>query len=45
VTEEDRQEMINLETILIALDDKIHRIQAILHREMKRLKELKEKYE
>jgi len=43
MTEEDREEIIELETILIALDDKVHRIQEVLQREHDRLNKLKER--
>ena len=43
MTPEDKEELIELETILIALDDKLHRIQSVLTREHIRLKEIKER--
>jgi len=43
MTSEDKEEIIELETILIALDDKIHRIQEILYKERSRLNALKKR--
>ena len=41
--EADKEELIDIETIVIALDNKIHRIQELLNREHIRLDGLKER--
>ena len=43
MTSEDKEELIELETILIALDDKIHRIQELLIRVNLRLAKVKKR--